>query len=40
MTRLSEEGAAEFKEAASYIYEDEKFVEMMTPELIEAFTAE
>ena len=40
VTRLSEEGAAEFKEAASYIYEDEKFVEMMTPELIEAFTAE
>lgn len=40
VTELSEEAAAEFKEAASYIYEDQKFVDMMTPELIAAFTAE
>ena len=40
VTRLSEEAAAEFKEAAAYIYEDQKFVDMMSSELIAAFTAE
>lgn len=40
VTELTPEAAEEFKAASAYIYEDPKFVEMMTPELIEAFTAE
>lgn len=40
VTELTPEAAEGFKEASAYIYEDPTFVEMMTPELIEAFTAE
>ena len=40
VTELTPEAAEAFKEASAYIYEDPTFVEMMTPELIEAFTAE
>ncbi len=40
VTRLTPEAAEEFRQASAYIYEDPKFVELMTPELIAAFTAE
>ena len=40
VSELTPEAAEEFKAASAYIYEDAKFVDMMTPELIEAFTAE
>lgn len=40
VSELSDEAVQEFKDASAYIYEDETFVNMMTPELIEAFTAE
>lgn len=40
VSELTPEAAEEFKAASAYIYEDAKFVDMMTPELIEVFTAE
>lgn len=40
VSELTPEAAEEFKQASAYIYEDAKFVDMMTPELIEVFTAE
>ena len=38
VSELSPEAVEEFKAASAGIYEDPKFVEMMTPELIAAFT--
>lgn len=40
VSELTPEAAEEFKAASAYIYEDAKFVDMMSPELIEVFTAE
>ena len=40
VSELSDEAVQEFKDTSAYIYEDETFVNMMTPELIQAFTAE
>lgn len=40
VSELSDEAIQEFKDASAYIYEDETFVNMMTPELIDVFTAE